>query len=246
MVSHHIALCLVTRTPVDSWLKFLNTFINYDIYVIYDDNKDYDNKLYSNIKIIKIDNIICMNNGFRHATYRFHRQITAWDKAIYYFSKINTEYEHVWFMEDDVFLYNEAILVQLDSNNTADLIIKSNNMNTGNKNNEWLWSRLYINLPYPWYGSMACMCRVSKKLFDQINIYVKSHNRLMFIEVMFNTLANQNKLTVYNPNELQTIAYRKNWTLNDLNCNQIFHPIKIMTMQTSYREELQKIENPIV
>ena len=31
------------------------------------------------------------------------KSITAWDKALYYFSHINTDCNHVWTIEDDVF-----------------------------------------------------------------------------------------------------------------------------------------------
>jgi len=43
-------------------------------------------------------------------------EIIAWDRALYYFSVINKNYENIWFLEDDVFIYGEETFQMLITN----------------------------------------------------------------------------------------------------------------------------------
>jgi hypothetical protein len=88
------AVCLITLEPHEVWLEFLNTFTNYDVYVVADDNtKNYNDlykQKYNNINFIQIDNEKCIKDGYKNMNYiAIKKIVTGWEKGIYYFSKIN-------------------------------------------------------------------------------------------------------------------------------------------------------------
>jgi hypothetical protein len=116
--------------PNEIWIEFLSKFTKYDIYIILDDNsrdykRDYYKFQFTNnkyttftnvINIIQIDDLECEKNGFSESTtVTIPKKVTSWDKAIYYFSSINKNYDKVWFFEDDVFFHNEQSLLNIDS-----------------------------------------------------------------------------------------------------------------------------------
>ena len=109
------ALCLLTKVPNNIWLEILNNFIDYDVFVIIDDNSNYysntyENK-YNNIKIIQIENADCYKNGYTNCNSAVgFPEVISWDKALYLMGEIKKEYEHIWLIEDDVFFYDLSIL----------------------------------------------------------------------------------------------------------------------------------------
>jgi hypothetical protein len=111
------AICLVTFRPNKIWCEFLNVFKKYKIFIIVDDNKldlcDFKNN-YENINFIQIKNETCKLNGYINTNF-FIRLISGWDKALYYFGVENKMYDYVWFIEDDVFFYNEDTIVNIDN-----------------------------------------------------------------------------------------------------------------------------------
>ena len=96
------ALVLLTRFPHNMWLNFLQNFNNYDIYVAIDDNSLnysdlYHNKNeYMNINFIQFDEEECYNNNFYNLLLPLDtvpdKKVMSWDKAFYYFCKINDSY----------------------------------------------------------------------------------------------------------------------------------------------------------
>ena len=87
------AVVLITKIPNAKYLDFLNSFTNYDVYVIIDSNEYFTTsvtKIYENIQFIQINNDECRNNGFCNSNYiTLKKDVTGWDKALYYFSIIN-------------------------------------------------------------------------------------------------------------------------------------------------------------
>jgi hypothetical protein len=93
------------------WLNFLQNFNNYDIYVAINDNSLnysdlYHNKSeYMNINFIQFDEEECYKNNFYNLLLPLDtapdKKVMSWDKAFYYFCKINDSYKHIWFIEDD-------------------------------------------------------------------------------------------------------------------------------------------------
>jgi len=101
-------ICLICYKPNDIWIDFLSKFTKYDIYIIIDDNSIQHDKL-SNINIIQINDNECIKNGFVNMNFTIKKDVTSWEKAIYYFSTINTRYNNVWFFYMMKHLYYKLI-----------------------------------------------------------------------------------------------------------------------------------------
>ena len=234
-------ICLICLKPNEIWLDFLDKFIKYNIYIIIDDNKiDYKKlyKKYKNLHIIQITSKICVKNGFIKMNFIIKKLVTAWEKAMYYFSNINLEYDNIWFLEDDVFLNEEQTLINIDNKYlNSDLLTNKyyENIN-GNKDN-WHWKRIQINFLPPYYCSMVCACRISKNLLLLINEYAQKYKTLFFLEALFPTIAKKNNLIYDTPEELQNISYRNTFDLDNINLNFLYHPIKNLDIQYNIREK---------
>jgi len=235
-------ICLIAYKPNIIWLEFLNKFKNYDIYIMIDDNtidyaKQY-NKIYPNLNIIQIDNDECENNGFvNSSTIEMDKKVIAWDKGLYYFSnKIYDKYDYVWFMEDDVFLYNEETLLNIDSKyrDYDDLLLPG----IHNQDDPWKWHRIEILFPPPYYRNVICAVRMSKLLLNEINKYAQENKTLFFIEAMFPTICKYKNLKLNVIDELSTIVWRHNYTIEHINKLKLYHPIKDIESHKYFRETI--------
>jgi hypothetical protein len=244
------AVCLLTKVPSKIWIDFLNKFTEYDIFIIIDDNTTTYNELKvdlsPNVHIVQIDNNICYDNEYTNCNSAVgFPEIISWDKALYLICEIYTEYEHIWLIEDDVFLYNEEILLHIDNNLHyigADLLTSTNDIMTHNDQNKWNewwnhWVNIYDKIELPWSHSMVCACRISRKLLDKVVEYKNKKGRLFFIEAMFNTIALQNNLVVKNPVELSNIHWRTSWSKDEIDIKKLYHPIKNIEEHHSIRNK---------
>jgi hypothetical protein len=118
------AICLLTFQPSKIWLRFLSSLTRnkkYKIFVMIDDN-NYDTASleneWSNIIFFKIDDLTCTEAGLgamNPVNPRDSVRPSAWNKACYFFSYINVNFENIWFIEDDVFIPNSQIIFDIDS-----------------------------------------------------------------------------------------------------------------------------------
>ena len=224
---------VLCRRPNDIWVDFLSKFKNYDVYIVIDDNSvDYKEKYkeYTKVNIIQIDNKECKEAGFTGmclADLNIKKEVVAWDKALYYFSTINTKYENIWFIEDDVFFYNEETLMKIDSNNQgADLISNSYKKHISFRKNMWMWDRITIKFKPPYYNAMSCAVRVSKLLLSKIKEYAIEYKELFYLEALFPTICVRNDLKCNISNKLKNIVYSRQYTVNDINKDELYHPLK--------------------
>jgi hypothetical protein len=235
------AIFLITLRPNEIMLSFLNNFTKYNIYIIIDDNTvnyDYLNLKYKNIKIIQINNKSCIDSGFMNVN-TLGKDLTrgfGWDKALYYYS-INKQFKYVWFIEDDVFFNNEETLLNIDANYLNYDLLCNSSFDKG-KLNEWLWNRIKINLPYPYYCGMMCACRMSVKMIECLKLYADKNKTLFFLEAAFPTIAKFNNLLCCRPDELITVTYNNPWKINDFNTKNIFHPVKKLEDHINLRKIL--------
>jgi hypothetical protein len=176
------AICLITFKPREIYCNFLNSFINYKVFVIVDNN-DFDLTQfrinYKNITFIQIDNKECEENGYINVNYVI-KKISGWDKALYYFGVINKKFDKVWFIEDDVFFYNEDTLIKIDNKYKDDDLLskKPDQVNNGDSK-DWHWEIITdINFDYPHYGGMMCCVRMSRNMLESIHNYAKKYNYL--------------------------------------------------------------------
>jgi len=84
--------------------------------MIDDDTYELNDKIVtsSNIQFLKVDKQICIQQGFKNCNLIYTNKyllnnvglpsvdtlVIAWDKAIFYFTRINTKYDFIWFIED--------------------------------------------------------------------------------------------------------------------------------------------------
>jgi hypothetical protein len=236
-------VCLICHKPNDIWFNFLSTFTKYDIYILIDDNSIFYKQKYlkfKNINVIQINNEHCKQRGFINMNFVIKKLITSWEKAIYYFSTINIQYNHVWFFEDDVFFYNENTLLTIDSNyNHSDLLSNTYNENKYGNKTEWIWNNINIKIPPPYYSAMVCCVRMSSKLLSKIKQYANTYKTLFFLEALFPTICKKYNFQYDTPNELTTIVYRTNYENKDINKTCLFHPVKNINTHLHYRNILK-------
>jgi len=229
------AICLITFRPSIIWCNYLNKFTNYKIFVIVDDNNFNLTKFIRtyNITFIQISNNKCHINGYINTNFIIKKIISGWDKALYYFGIENTTFDYIWFIEDDVFFYNENTIQQIDNKYTDDLLSNQYSINVNGYRNTWHWNSINIQYSPPYYSGMMCIVRFSKKMMQCIHNYATTHKTLFFLEALFPTIAIKNKLLYSTPPEFTTVYYR--YEFNDINKNNLYHPIKNLNMHVQLR-----------
>lgn len=246
-------ICLVCRIPHQVWLDFLNS-VPGDIYMVINDKVDLNKYKSGKVKMIYLDSVKCHQNGFNHANRVFQSEqdikngwlhlpfpeVTAWDKALYYFCVHNKKYNHIWFIEDDCFFKDPNIFIRINSRfPNTDLLVKENNLN--------YWrERCFWNHVYQGYGfeknertgfSFIQTCRLSKNLLNLIFNQAKTHKRLVVIETLFNSLAMRHNLSMEHPEELSLLHFDKNIDhVVHIDGNKIYHPVKEIALHTIYRK----------
>lgn len=243
------AICVIGYTPNEIWLDFLNKIEKehgYDLYFVIDvDYVDYNaiyGDKYPNVNIMRISHAETEENNFINSSSRLgFPKIIAWDKALYYFCKLNTEYDYVWFFEDDAFLYDINTLIAIDKKYPdSDLLTKDYEVNENGEHNYWFWYGIDFFIPPPYYNAMICVSRLSKKMFQKLHEYVAESKTLLFIEAMIPTIAKHHKLLCDHPIEMNnTLQWRYDWNITNITPENIYHPIKNIEKHKTIREELQ-------
>lgn len=244
------AICLLIKKSNDIWFSFLNDFtkdninnlINYDIYIVTDDDdiliNDYQLK-YPNIKLLQINNIDAFNKGYKNSSYI--KNVLPLDKALYYFCETNIYYDNIWFIEDDVYIPTKYNLYDLDLKySIIDLIHTDSNINTdGNLNNWPWWIKIIPFYELPWYSGLQCICRMSNKLLLKIKEFVKINNTLVFLEVLFPTIAGKNNLKMMDIPEFKNVIYYQHYNnINEIDETNFYHPIKNLNHHVELRMKL--------
>ena len=225
-------ICILTVQPSEIWINFLAKFINYDVYIVCDSNNiKYTSTGFPNVKIIQIVNSEAANAGFTNSSSAISplQTVNAWDKALYYFSKLNTSYENVWFFEDDVYFYNEFTIMRLDETYTdRDLLCNKITPKSDDMKSSWFWHwpLFSINLPEPHFRAMVCATRISKKLLAHITNYAYQNKTLFFLETLFPTITLHYNLKYDTPDEFKNVLYRHDWLAEDINTTHFYHPMK--------------------
>jgi hypothetical protein len=194
---------------------------------------------YPNIIFVQIDNSECIKNGYIKLNIMFKSNVTSWEKSIYYFTNIETNYDNIWFIEDDVFFGFENTLINIDKQYLdGDLLSNQISINETGKKNKWHWNKIKINNIPPYYNTMVCICRMSKKLLSLIKNYVQQNNTFYFLEAMFPTICKQNKLINYEPIEFYNITWRNTFDLQNFDENNLYHPVKDINYHLIIRKNL--------
>ena len=246
METKKCAFVIVTYKPdtKKELLDFATTFTHYDVFVIVDDNShDYAElrETYKTLTFIQVNNEICSNSGMKNtSTMTLKKDVTGWDKALYWFAFVNTKYDYIWFSEDDVFFYNEQTLVNIDTKyNGADLLCNSS-FDEG-KLNEWLWNRISISFSPPYYCGMMCICRMSRKMIESLKDYAVKNNTVFFLEALFPTIAKKYNLEcVHSPCEFDTVTWQNQHPIYAFCTDKLYHPMKVMSEHIKLRSHLRE------
>ena len=240
---HMNLICLITLFPNKIWCDFLNLFSNYKIFIIVDDTTfdlyEFKNN-YKNINFIQIEDIKCKLNGYIDTNFTLNKLISGWDKALYYFGVEYNNYDFIWFIEDDVFFYNEDTLLKIDNQYiNSDLLSKKlDGINTDGDKNTWLWYNIHIDCLPPWYNAMMCAIRMSNRMMKCIHNHAKEKNTLYFLEALFPTIAINNKLKYHFPEEMKNIYYRRDYNEKDIDKNNLYHPVKDINNHINFRKKI--------
>ena len=148
------AICILSRSFQIEIYTFLLSISKdkYDIFWILDDNKMPINQNIKIVNIIRIDDNICKRKGYINTSLlSFKKTPISWDKALYFFSEIETYYDFIWFLEDDVFIPDIKTLSKIDNKfPKSDLLTRSNGLNMTGDISTWHWKHAVKYHKIPW------------------------------------------------------------------------------------------------
>lgn len=210
---------------------------NTDVYVCVDDNNykvPFSKRINDNIKIININDDEINNTSYTGTvSYCLNRGCSR-DKALYYFTKKETNYNQIWFLEEDVFVPTTQTLHKIDLKYpTSDILCRRNRIIQSFDNCNWFgWKLLQqqSTIVPPVAGSLVCAVRVSRDFMIKLEKYADANKTLFFCETLFNTIALKNNLQVDTPIELENIHFERSYIPPkpiDQNC--LYHPVKNIT-----------------
>ncbi|CAF3220411.1 unnamed protein product [Rotaria socialis] len=246
------AVCFLTTRPALETLDFAQelaqdaTEYGVDVFIMIDDNNfNISNiKTSTNLRLLQISNQQCIYYGYQNAISLKSgwREVTSWDKALLYFSLLNSNYTFVWLVEHDVFIPSTKAFLTLHQlySNTSDLIVARNEINLLGDASTWLWSKAIGKLVPPWYCSMVNVVGLSRSMLIAIDDHVHWLGVVPFHEFFFNTLAMHLNMTIVTPIELNTINFQVDYSFEQVlkQSNNLWHPLKSLTEQKSWRQTL--------
>ena len=235
------AVCLLCRKPDRIWCEFLNDFKNYKVFLMIDDcsiDLTELKKDYSNLEFVQIEDESCVVHNYTKINYFVKKDITAWEKALFYFHNLNNQFSNIWFIEDDVFFYDENVLFNIDKEYPEEDLLTRFSFNP--KENEDKWGPISL-LTLPIQSAMCCVVRMSKKMLKAIDDFVLVEKRFCFLEILFPTLATTKKLNYKNPKQLDSVLFNpdkkiRHKVFTDLLYTNLFHPVKDIYKHKIYRE----------
>lgn len=239
-------ICLTTYNLDHDYLKFLNNFSSkFKIFVCYDNEDilidDYK-KIYTNITFITILARDIKSKYYKNLDYIvLKKNIAALDKSMYFFCEIyNENINKIIFFEEDVYFYSENTIKDLFKKYKNHDLICNSSYEEG-KYNEWLWDRLNIPIPKPYYCGMCCCIMISNKMISCIKEYLETYKTFFFREAFFPTIAKYYNLKCNKVSELTTVTHRSSFKIEDFNEFNFYHPIKNIKHHNLIRTCLKKI-----
>ena len=180
-MSQQIPLCILCKYPENITIKICNDIqknLNIPVFIISDMFYESTDK---NINIIHISDEECLKYNYRNANYVIKKECSAWDKMLYYFTKVYTDYSFIWVLEDDVFvpsINNFKIMYETYKDDNTDHL--ATRIKKIDKNVYW-----FHNDEADFFGglyrSFNPMCRLSKRLIQSTSNFIIKYNRVAFI-----------------------------------------------------------------
>ena len=147
----------------------------------------------------------------------------------------------------------------------ADIVSGENQVNEIGTVDDWFWWQFVPmrSLPPPWARSLVCAVRLSRSLLDVLALFVQGNRnrlrltnfiidlvraarrqkdylgqKLLFIEYIFHTLALHHRLKVVVARELAGIQWRQDWSVEEMDAETLYHPVKSIDAHESCRNVL--------
>lgn len=224
------AVVFLTKTPQQHTIDFAKEVSKeFDTFIVVDDEAyECNDNMFIQVsdKECELNSYVgCNINEFQT---HIPKKVIAWDKFLYTFCEVKTDYDFVWVFEDDVFIYNVNTLVSLNRySKHYDLVVPNNNYKNDNVK-DWHWNSIFDKISAPYYFSMVCGMGISKTGLSFIKSHKNKQKGLFHIEAMFNTICMQNGLRIKTPLELVTIVWKGEWNIDHFMSlkNNLYHPLK--------------------
>jgi hypothetical protein len=238
------AIVWLTVRPPEALFRFAEKLNrdSYDSYVVVDANDyvlpSYDDK---KVKVIKYEQGVAEARGYKNSVLWVENRAASRCKALYHFAEVDTSYDWVWFIEEDVFVPSLNTVRHLDKlYPEGDLICTGNEINTTGELESWpWWAKLKPLIALPWSKSMIQAIRLSPRMFREISTFVKEKGTLLFDEGMFTTLAIHANLKIVNPPELSNLVYwHRVFDVNEFKPFHMYHPVKSWNQHNQYKDEM--------
>jgi hypothetical protein len=232
------AVALLTVRPSEETLAFAKELHikGHAVYIVADDSS-----YKGPVPVIQYSSETMITHGYKDLLlyYTSNGRPCSWEKAMYHFCKVETTHEYVWFLEEDVFVSSATALSNIDLKcPKADLLCKEH-ASIANVNDWAHWKLATNKLPLPWFKSMVCACRISRKLFNLVETYAKEKKCLAYHEFLLNTLAHHNNLLVQTPEELSGILWKFHWYIPNIKKGSLYHPVKETALHPVLRKALE-------
>lgn len=250
-----------------SWFSFLDEFQHYKVFVCmgFDHNLpqgeiDKCKKQYKNINFIEEDRGVSRISGFKGwKDLGQPGRAYAHEKALYYLTANKVSHDHIWMLDEDVFLFNEKTLINIDLKHPdEDYLTRNILCEKFFSPEEWknLWGdgrgikglkegRVYKDLvgfprlsDGPIYQSINKATRISKLMLTSILSYAEHNHRLFFRDYYLPTSAVYNNMKYSFPIEMQTISQARcsAWRQHELNSRCIFAPMSNKKIDDGFYE----------
>lgn len=251
------AIALLVRRPDPVQVEFYRGLVHhgYDVFVVIDD-PDWREPL-AGVTAVQVHVDACAADGFRNLnpmiTERVMSPCSAWEKALYFFCVERNDYEHVWFVEDDVFAPTLDAFVLMDEKYSDDIVGADYATNLDGETASWEW---YVHvpedrLPLPWVKAMVCAVRLGRAVLDQVRDFLsfnrdfdtdlhRATRKFFFIEYIFHTLAAHAGLKIVAAAELDGIVFRRDWIAAEINPTHLYHPMKQIHLQEDLRRQVMQ------
>jgi hypothetical protein len=230
-------LLILTAMPLPATLGFADTLAatsDYEVIIISD---NMPSKFPSIAKCVHIDDAIAREAGFFNSSPIIAKTPIAWDKAIYYLLRDKKDSDYIWIMEDDVLFTNTHVcidLIQKYASDVSDLIVRNFFLRDQHPH----WPHWGFAAPFRYdhqAGAFLPLCRISRRMVELVRDFVQENGSLIFVEVMFPSLAVSYNLKIRIMNfiserrfhagpEFRKLELLQLWR-DDLE-NGIFHPVK--------------------
>ena len=238
-VRSRVAVCFLATLPCPPLLDFADVLEpHYDIFVCVDD----ECWTSDDPRVIQIPGRVAKKAGYWGSLLWQKQRACSRDKALYYFCEQRPlDYDHVWMIEEDVFVPRAEALLNLDAAHPdADLLSAEHVLKPVGSFEGWHWPLVArtARIGEPFANSMICAARLSRGLLRAVASYAQCYGQLFLDEALFNTLAMHARLKVSTPRELSTIVYQKDWQLQDLTLENLYHPVKDCYQQVFFRRSL--------